>query len=61
MFNELFGVLNLLKIRTRIDIFGTDKFKVIFGLKYTCTLTFNDIVILIESHFVIQNCYCKIL
>ena len=30
--------LHLLKIRTGIDIFSTEKCKVTFGLKYICTL-----------------------
>ena len=31
---ELFTIFNLLKIRMRVDIFGTEKCKVTFGLKY---------------------------
>ena len=31
---ELIAIFNLLKIRMRVDIFGTEKCKVTFGLKY---------------------------
>ena len=31
---ELMAVVHLLKIRTNIDIFGTEKCNVTFGLKY---------------------------
>ena len=31
---ELIAIFNLLKIRMRVDIYGTEKCKVTFGLKY---------------------------
>ena len=31
---ELIAIFNLLKIRMRVDIFGTEKCKITFGLKY---------------------------
>ena len=34
MYWELIAIFNLLKIRMRADIFGTEKCKVTFGLKY---------------------------
>ena len=36
---KLIAVFNLLKIRMRVDIFGTEKGKVTFGLKYIYFLT----------------------
>ena len=35
---ELIAIFNLLKIRMRVDIFGTEKCKVTFGLKYMFSL-----------------------
>ena len=34
MYWELIAIFNLLKIRMRADIFGTEKCKVTFSLKY---------------------------
>ena len=40
---ELIAIFNLLKIRMRVEIFGTEKCKVIFDLKYI----YETIVLLI--------------
>ena len=37
MFWELIAIFNLLKMRMRVDIFGTETWKVTFGLKYIKT------------------------
>ena len=35
MCQELFEIFNLVEIKTSIDIFGSEKFKVTFDFKYT--------------------------
>ena len=37
---ELIAIFNLLKMRMRVDIFGTEKWKVTFGLKYITISSF---------------------
>ena len=38
---KLIAIFNFLKIRMRVDIFGTEKCKVTFGLEYISIETLN--------------------
>ena len=51
---ELIAIINFLKIRMREDIFGTEKCKVTFGLKYIIYMqkAFHTI----QTHEIVMKC-----